>query len=168
MIKVHLAVICVAVLAAACSAPPPQGPPPGEAATKRVTALADAYVKDYLEAFPQQALAIGAPEVHPDRLGDHSLPALKRWQDREDQLLADLKQIDAASVEGRPESITYKFLQNLLESARGFRVCRNELWNVSPTYTGRSARGRRDAGHCDAGGSEECRRPVLGTAEISR
>ena len=138
MIKVHLAIICMAVLAAVCSAPPPQGLPPkdADAAARRVTALADTYVKEYLEAFPQQALAIGAPEVHPDRLGDHSLAALKRWEDREDQLLAELKQIDLASVEGRAESITYKFLQNQLESAQGFRVCRNELWNVSPTYTG--------------------------------
>jgi uncharacterized protein (DUF885 family) len=137
MIRIQFAVVCMCVLAAACGGTAPQpGPPPAESAAKRVTALADAYVKEYLEAFPQQALAIGAPDVHADRLGDHSLPALKRWQDREDQLLADLKLIDLASLDGRAESITYKFLQNLLESAQGFRVCRNELWNVSPTYTG--------------------------------
>jgi uncharacterized protein (DUF885 family) len=137
MIKIQLAAVCMCMLAAACGGTAPQpGPPPAESAAKRVTALADAYVKEYLEAFPQQALAIGAPDVHADRLGDHSLPALKRWQDREDQLLADLKLIDLASLDGRAESITYKFLQNLLESAQGFRVCRNELWNVSPTYTG--------------------------------
>jgi uncharacterized protein (DUF885 family) len=137
MIKIQLAAVCMCMLAAACGGTAPQpGPPPAESAAKRVTALADAYVKEYLEAFPQQALAIGAPDVHADRLGDHSLPALKRWQDREDQLLADLKLIDLAPLDGRAESITYKFLQNLLESAQGFRVCRNELWNVSPTYTG--------------------------------
>ena len=136
MLRIHLAVVCVCVLAVACSSPPPAGPPPGDAAAKRVTALADAYVKDYFEAFPHYALANGAPEVHPDRLVDHSLPALKRWQDREDELLAELKQIDLASVEGRPEAVTYKFLQNLLETAQGYRVCRIELWNVSPTWTG--------------------------------
>ena len=32
--------------------------------------------------------------------------------------------------------MTYKFLQNLLETAQGYRVCRIELWNVSPTWTG--------------------------------
>ena len=136
MLRIHLTVVCVCVLAVACGSPPSAGPPPGDAAAKRVTALADAYVKDYFEAFPHYALANGAPEVHPDRLGDHSLPALKRWQDREDQLLVELKQIDLASVEGRPEGVTYKFLQNLLETARGYRVCRIELWNVSPTWTG--------------------------------
>src|SRR4029453_5935933 len=74
--------------AAACNGAPP-GPPAGDAVAKdaaatQVTALADAYVKDYLEAFPYQALELGAPEVHPDRLTDHSLPALKKWEDRED------------------------------------------------------------------------------------
>ncbi len=136
MFKVQIAVGCVCVLALACSAPPPPGPPPADGAANKVTALADAYVKDYFAAFPHYALAFGAPDVHADRLGDHSLPALKRWQDREDQLLADLKQVDLASIESRPEAVTYKFLQNLLETAQGYRVCRIELWNVSPTWTG--------------------------------
>jgi len=136
MVKVQIVVGCVCVLAIACSSPPPPGPPPADGAANKVTALADAYVKDYFAAFPQYALAFGAPDVHPDRLGDHSLPALKRWQDREDQLLADLKQIDLKSIEGRAEAVTYKFLQNLLETAQGYRVCRIELWNVSPTWTG--------------------------------
>ena len=103
---------------------------------KQVTALADAYVRDYLEAFPQNALAIGAPEVHPDRLGDHSLAALARWERREDELLAELRKVDLTSIDGRPEAITYKFLQNQLEAAQAFRVCHMELWNVSPTWTG--------------------------------
>ena len=107
-----------------------------DAAAKQVTALADAYVRDYLEAFPYQALVLGAPEVHPDRLADHSLPALKKWEDREDQLLSDLKKIELKLIDGRSEATTYKFLQNQLESAREFRVCRSELWNVSPTWTG--------------------------------
>jgi uncharacterized protein (DUF885 family) len=127
--------VAVLALLAACGTPPP--PPPGaESLAGRVTAVADAYVRDYLEAFPYYALAIGAPEVHPDRLVDHSLPALKKWQDREDQLLADLRQIPLSPIEGRPEAITHKFMQNLLESSQAFRVCRTELWNVSPTWTG--------------------------------
>lgn len=136
MLRCSIAFLLVCVLMAACSSPPPPGPPPADDAAKRVTALADAYVKEYFEAFPHQALANGAPEVHPDRLGDHSLTALKRWRDREDQMLADLRQIDLKLIEGRAEAVTYKFLQNLLETAQGYRVCRLELWNVSPTWTG--------------------------------
>jgi uncharacterized protein (DUF885 family) len=136
MLRYSLAFVFIGLIAAACSSPPPPGPPPGDDAANRVTVLADAYVKEYFEAFPHQALANGAPEVHPDRLGDHSLPALKRWHDREDQMLADLRKIDLKSIEGRGEAMTYKFLQNLLETAQGYRVCRMELWNVSPTWTG--------------------------------
>ncbi len=124
------AIFVVMANVAACGSPPPPDP------VARVNALADAYVADYLEAFPYHALAIGAPEVHADRLADHSLPALKKWQDREDALLKDLLAIDRASLGGNAAGVTYIFLQNQLEAARDFRVCRAELWNVSPTWTG--------------------------------
>ena len=121
--------LLVLAAAAACG---PSGPTPAE----RVNALADTYVREYLEAFPYQALGIGAPEVHPDRLADHSLAALARWQAREDAMLAELDGIDRAALQGTPAGVTGIFLQNLLESARAFRVCRMDLWNVSPTWTG--------------------------------
>jgi uncharacterized protein (DUF885 family) len=108
--------------------------PPDHAA--QVTELADRYVAEYLEAFPYQALVAGAPEVHPDRLVDHSLPALQRWQAAEDAMLSELLAIDRATVAGTPAAATYIFLQNQLEAARDFRACRMELWNVSPTWTG--------------------------------
>ena len=135
MTSSRLAPFVLIVCAAACGGGSAV-PPPVSDAPARVTALADAYVKDYLAAFPYHALALGAPDVHPDQLADHSLPALARWEAREDALLADLGQIDAATLEGKPEANTYKFLQNQLQSARAFRVCRMELWNVSPTWTG--------------------------------
>lgn len=105
-------------------------------AAKRVTALADAYVAEYFEAFPYHALTFGAPDTHPDRLGDHSLPALERWQAREDAFLSELETIDLASLEGRAEAVTYKLLHNQVESAQSGRACRRELWNVSPTFSG--------------------------------
>ncbi len=43
-----------------------------------VSKLADTYVKDYLDAFPYMAVVIGAREVHPSLLVDHSLPALQK------------------------------------------------------------------------------------------
>ena len=136
MLRIRMTIGCGFFLMTACSAPPPPSPPPGDDAARNVKVLADAYVKEYFDTYPHYALASGAPETHPDRLPDHSLPALKRWNDREDQLLVDLKKISLASIEGRPEAVTYKFLQNLLESSQGFRACRMELWNVSPTWTG--------------------------------
>jgi len=107
-----------------------------DASAERVTSLADAYVRDCFEAFPYQAPLSGAPEVHPDQLADHSLPAMARWQAREDELLRELESVDVAQIAGTPQEMTYKFLQNLLESAIAYRACRTELWNVSPTYSG--------------------------------
>ena len=126
--------IAALLLAAACNSTPP-APDPAVVA-RSVNDVAGQYLHGYLEAFPEAALSIGARDPHPDQLGDHSLPALKRWEQREDELLGQLKTISIASIDERPEALTYKFLQHLLESSVGFRACRNELWNVSPTYTG--------------------------------
>jgi len=126
--------IGAAVVAVACG---PSAPPVDTAKMAAdVSALADGYVASYLDAFPYQAIVIGAREAHPSLLADHSLAGLKKWQAREDELLASLKQIDVKAIDGMPEAHTYKFLQHLLESSIENRVCRMELWNVSPTYTG--------------------------------
>lgn len=129
--------ICAVLLVISVMACGPSTPPVDTAKiAAEVNALADSYVRDYLEAFPENALVIGAPDPHPSILGDHSLPALKKWEAREDALLASLKKIDVAALAETPAANTYRFLQHLLESAVGFRACRSELWNVSPTYTG--------------------------------
>ena len=128
---------CAAIGLLAMTACGPSTPPvdPKKIAAD-VSALADTYVRSYLDAFPYQAIVIGANDAHPSLLGDHSLPALKKWQAREDELLASLKKIDVKAIDDMPEATTYEFLQNQLESSIGYRVCRMELWNVSPTYTG--------------------------------
>jgi uncharacterized protein (DUF885 family) len=129
-------VLAVSVLfvTAACTASPP-GPDPAQVA-KDVNAVADTYLHSYLDAFPENALAMGARDQHPSQLGDHSLPAIRKWEQNEDELLARLKKIDIKPIENDSEAVTYRFLQHLLESAQGFRVCKTELWNVSPTWTG--------------------------------
>jgi uncharacterized protein (DUF885 family) len=141
------------ILTVACG---PSTPPVDRSGlAKEVSGLADAYVRDYLEAFPYQAIVIGAPDEHPDRLADHSLAGLEKWQAREDALLASLKKIDVAAIDGMPEANTYKFLQQQLESSVACRVCRMELWNVSPTYTGWQADLPLAAGMQSTGSLEE-------------
>jgi uncharacterized protein (DUF885 family) len=123
------------VLAGGCAPAPP--PVDQRKLATDLRGLADTYIRNYLDAFPYQALVIGAREVHPSLLVDHSLPALKKWETHEDELLASLKAIDIKATDGMPVAAhTYKFLQHLLEASIGFRVCRTELWNVSPTWTG--------------------------------
>ncbi|MDH3592765.1 MAG: DUF885 domain-containing protein, partial [Planctomycetota bacterium] len=50
-------------------------------------------------------------------------------------LLERLRSIDPSGLESA-ELVTHRFLQNLLEGSVGWRACRMELWNVSPTWTG--------------------------------
>lgn len=127
-LAVVLASMCVTF--AGCGQP---AAPARDDSAARMTSLADAYVHDYFEAFPYQAVYSGAPDVHPDQLVDHSLAALARWHAREEVLLKELKAIDVAKIAGTPQEIIYKFLQNQIESAIAFRACRTEVWNVSPT-----------------------------------
>ncbi|HEY8548619.1 MAG TPA: DUF885 domain-containing protein [Vicinamibacterales bacterium] len=127
-------IVCIGGIA--CGTPAHQEPPASDAMGRRVSELADRYVRAFLEAYPHYAPVVGAPEVHPDRLGDHSLAGLQRWQEEEDRLLAELKAIDPDSVQGAQARVTYRILQHQLEASRDLRVCRDELWNVSPTFSG--------------------------------
>ena len=58
------ALLVATVLAAACG---PSTPPVDRYKIARdASALADRYVSSYLDAFPDQAVVIGAREAHPD------------------------------------------------------------------------------------------------------
>ncbi len=113
---------------------------PDPDAAMAIAGLADEYVAEYFRAFPEEALFAGAPDSRPAALSDHSLQALAAWATAEDDMLERLRAIDVDAAEGPAAAVTYGFLKNQLEAARGFRLCRMELWNVSPTWTGWQAR----------------------------
>ncbi|MDQ6626179.1 MAG: DUF885 family protein, partial [Verrucomicrobiota bacterium] len=98
---------------------------------KEVTRLADAYVKGYLERFPESAAFAGTTLPHNDRFFDNSEAAYRAWEKREDGWLTELAKIDESALVGKPEWVTYGFLRKALESGRGLRVCREELWTVN-------------------------------------
>jgi uncharacterized protein (DUF885 family) len=154
-----LVAVCLAVCGSSAA-------PSADDATARTRALADAYVKEYFEAFPEQALQGGAPDLYPDRLTDHSLVALGRWEAREDQWLVELRAIDGAVLVGTPEAAAYALLQNLLESAQAYRACRMELWNVSPTWTGWQSDLPRTAGLQATGTPEQQRQALARWAQL--
>ncbi|HMB61305.1 MAG TPA: DUF885 domain-containing protein [Xanthomonadales bacterium] len=110
--------------------------PSSEALSAAITELADEYVRVYFETFPEQALFSGAVDPDPARLSDHSLDSLARWQIFQQDLLAQLDEIDPSEVNDPAAVLTANFLRNQLESARDLAVCRMELWTVSPTWTG--------------------------------
>lgn len=105
-------------------------------AAQRVSALADEYVRAYFDQFPEQALFSGAPDPDPARLTDNTLESLARWQILQQDLLAQLGEIGLGAVTDPAAIITANLLRNQLQSALDLAVCRNELWSVSPTWTG--------------------------------
>jgi len=88
-------------------------------------------MKAWLAAFPENATVFSIPDARHDRLTDNSPAALRAWHKVEDDLAARLGDIDADSLWGSPEWVTYGFLREALEASRGLRVCRNELWPVN-------------------------------------
>ena len=121
--------IPVLLLAAACA--------PASDPAAQVTALADRYVAEWVQMFPDGASFTGVADAPYDRLPDLSPERLGNWQRLEDSLLAEL---EAVALDPLPDSaaarVTHGFLATVLRDAIGWRVCRMELWNVSPTWTG--------------------------------
>jgi uncharacterized protein (DUF885 family) len=126
--------VALAAIAFGCA---PADESDSDVMTLDVNSLADRYVAAYFEAFPHQATLLGAANVTHDRLPDLSAATRERWEAAEDSILETLETIDPGSLgTGTPESITYGFLTNLIRNAQAWRVCRMDLWNVSPTWTG--------------------------------
>ena len=97
------------------------------AAASTVTRLADEYVREYTAAFPEAAFLGGFTLPRNDGLSDNSLAAYVAWEKKEDGWWEEVVALDASSLWGRPEWITYGFLREALEASRGTRICRNEL-----------------------------------------
>lgn len=132
------------LLAAACSPPPDTGPTApgtasgatGETPAAAVNRIADEFVAGYYAQFPEEVYEVGYPDAPADRFGDHSTAALERWDAAVDGWLAALGDIDREALAGTPEALTYVFTHERLQALVDRRVCRTELWNVSPTWTG--------------------------------
>lgn len=129
------AIILLAALGlAACTGDEPTDVAGGDAA--RADAIAREYVDAYYAQFPEEAFEIGYPDTPWDYLGDRSVEAIAAWEAREDAWLAELRGLDTAAIRGTAAAVPYEFLVERLEAAKARRVCRMELWNVSPTWTG--------------------------------
>ena len=98
-------------------------------------AIADEYVTGYYDQFPEEAYETGFPAAL-DRLGDRSRDALAAWEEQEDAWLEALERIDPADLEGTEAAVPWAFTRERLAASVARRVCRTELWNVSPTWTG--------------------------------
>ncbi len=122
----------IAVTCAACGDPERAS----DSAAAHVKDLADTYVDEYFERFPQAATSEGIANARHDLLNDISTEARARWEQKEDDWLQALQEFDGRLLAGRPEGLTLAFLKSRLEQSVGRRVCKMALWNVSPTFTG--------------------------------
>lgn len=106
------------------------------AAASAVDSIAAEFVQGYYAQFPQEVYEVGYPDAPMNRFSDHSSEATLAWDHRVDEWLARLDAIDTSLIEDQPAAVTYAFTRERLDSLRARRVCRQELWNVSPTWTG--------------------------------
>ena len=99
---------------------------------QRVTTIADAYLKGWLAAFPEQSTVLGITGARHDRLDDRSATAERSWRAQEDQWLDAVRALDPAPLRGRSEWVTYGVLREQLEASTGMRVCRDRVWTIHP------------------------------------
>jgi uncharacterized protein (DUF885 family) len=124
-----LIVVVLSSILAACSSP-------ADDAAERVNTIASEFVHGYYSQFPEEVYEVGYPDAPNDRFGDHSPEALAAWDAAVDAWLAALDAIDPATIAGTPAAITYQFTRERLQALAGLRVCRNALWEISPTFNG--------------------------------
>ena len=122
-------VVC-ALLIAACAREPELSD------AQRVNEIASEFVDAYYAQFPEEVYEVGYPDAPQDRFGDHSPERLAAWNSNVDAWLAELDAIDVSELEGKPEAVTYVFTRERLQAIVDRRVCKMDLWNVSPTWTG--------------------------------
>ena len=110
--------------------------PPADDSLQRVNQIASEFVNSYYTQFPEEVYEVGYGDAPLDRFGDHSEAANASWDDRVDNWLASLNEIDVTSLDGTPGAVTYVFARERLQSLVDRRVCQMDLWNISPTWTG--------------------------------
>ena len=123
--RILLAAACAGFIATTAALA--QNKPDAAAAT---TKLADDFVAAQTERYPESSMFLGAPGARLDTVFDNRLEARRAWDKRMDAMQASFKAIDRTALAGRPEHLTYGFLEQALSSETGRRVCRAELWGV--------------------------------------
>lgn len=125
-----LIIILFSLYASACSKKP------AETTSERVDRIAAEFVNAYYAHYPEEAFESGYPDAPSDRFGDHSAESRAAWDQKVDEWLQQLDSIDLSTLNGTPSVLTYLFALDRLQAIRDRRVCRTELWNISPTWTG--------------------------------
>lgn len=95
--------------------------------------IAARYEKAYFKQFPESGTYWGRTDVALDAFMDHSLDAVRAWEQTEDDFLAALNRIPEKELQGNA-LVTYRLLKQNIESHQATRLCKDELWNVNPLW----------------------------------
>jgi uncharacterized protein (DUF885 family) len=125
----------LAVLALAACAHAPATPHTQDA-NARARTVADATLQLVFERFPVLPTSLRVPGEKFESLGPSSVAEFRAFQQREDALLADASSIDLAAVTDPNAKLGLEIARDQLERSRGARICRSELWRVSPSAPG--------------------------------
>jgi len=63
--------------------------------------VADDYLAEYFNRYPDQVTYFGVPGRHHDQLPDNSLATQKEWENREDAWLVRVRTLDASKMKPR-------------------------------------------------------------------
>ena len=106
------------------------GSAPASPAVAATIALADDVVAGLKRESPELGTILGLPDAKHGLVQDNSLEARARRQAEEDAWQARLAKIDAKALEGTDAWVLHGFIDELLQTSIGSRVCEAELWNV--------------------------------------
>lgn len=126
---------CLLALALAGCAEKSAGPET-QSSDARIDQIASEFVAGYYAQYPEEVYEVGYPDAPMDRFGDHSETATAAWHAQLDRWLAELNAIDPDTVEQAATARTYVFAREKMQAMVNRRVCKTELWNISPTWTG--------------------------------
>jgi uncharacterized protein (DUF885 family) len=124
------ALVLAVAVAAVTSVPSraQQGTPQNPAVA--ITQVADAFVAATMARWPEAATFLGVPNAQHGRVFDNSPEAKAAWDKQVDSFQASLRAVNKGGLAGRPELITYGFVEQALAEEIGLRTCNAELWKV--------------------------------------
>lgn len=100
----------------------------------RFSDLAIEYENSLFEYSPELGLFWGKSSVAQDRFMDFSLERYTGWLEQEDDFLVRLYELNEKDLKNTPEYTTYLLLKETLEAKKASRICREELWDINPSF----------------------------------
>ncbi len=134
MAKHRISTCILALILGACAEPPADEPT--EPVEDRVARIASEFVDGYYSHYPEDVYEVGYADGPMDRFGDHSEESDTAWDTQVDHWLAELNGIDPGAISDTPTALTYVFTRAQMQALVDRRVCQQDLWNISPTWTG--------------------------------